>query len=64
VRTALLAHFAAASQGRSFGNGRLARQTLDAMITRQAGRLSLLADPTMDELRLLVPGDLDSPAAD
>ncbi|MFB7054898.1 right-handed parallel beta-helix repeat-containing protein [Streptomyces vinaceus] len=58
---ALLAHFEAVPRDRGFGNGRLARQTLEEMMTRQAGRISTLAAPTMDDLRLLRPEDL--PAA-
>jgi AAA lid domain len=58
ARAGLLAYFTGAPRGRSFGNGRFARRTLDAMITRQAGRISRLPAPTRDELRLLLPGDL------
>jgi hypothetical protein len=44
-----------------FGNGRFARRMLDAMITRQAGRISQLAVPTTEGLRLLVPDDVPDP---
>ncbi|MEU3603083.1 right-handed parallel beta-helix repeat-containing protein [Streptomyces sp. NPDC006798] len=54
----LHAHFEAIPRGRSFGNARLARQTLETMMTRQARRLSAVAAPTLDDLRLLLPQDL------
>ena len=54
---ALLRHFAAVPRGRTFGNGRYARQVLDGMITRQAGRLAGTT-ATRDDLRLLLPEDL------
>ncbi|KJS61703.1 right-handed parallel beta-helix repeat-containing protein [Streptomyces rubellomurinus] len=55
---ALAAHFAAAPRDRSFGNGRFARQVLESMITRQAGRLARLDVADLDELSLLLPQDL------
>ncbi|MFG3407243.1 right-handed parallel beta-helix repeat-containing protein [Streptomyces sp. NPDC048142] len=55
---ALRAHFDAVPRGASFGNARLARQTLEEMMTHQAGRLSTVAEPTLDDLRLLHPEDL------
>ncbi|MEZ0095371.1 right-handed parallel beta-helix repeat-containing protein [Streptacidiphilus sp. EB129] len=54
---ALLRHFAAVPRGRTFGNGRYARQVLDGMITRQAGRLAGIT-ASRDDLRLLLPEDL------
>ncbi|MET8711204.1 hypothetical protein ABZ549_09710 [Streptomyces californicus] len=45
-------------RGASFGNARLARQTLERMMTRQARRLSTVASPSLDDLRLLHPEDL------
>ncbi|MEV5603948.1 right-handed parallel beta-helix repeat-containing protein [Streptomyces sp. NPDC052299] len=56
--TALRAHFEGLPRGRAFGNARLARQTLEQMMTRQAGRLSALTAPSLDDLRLLLPEDL------
>ena len=53
-------HFEAVPRDRSFGNARYARQVLDAMTTRQAGRLAGLA-ATLEQLRLLLPEDV--PAA-
>jgi parallel beta-helix repeat protein len=55
---ALLDFFAAVPRDRTFGNGRLARQTLEAMITRQAGRMSRLEVADLTELSLLLPADL------
>ncbi|MGV9315424.1 right-handed parallel beta-helix repeat-containing protein [Streptomyces sp. NPDC003691] len=51
-------HFEAIPRGRTFGNARLARQTLETMMTRQARRLSAVPAPTLDDLRLLLPQDL------
>ena len=55
---ALTALFHAAPRDRSFGNGRLARQTLESMVTRQAGRLSRLDIGDVSELSLLLPHDV------
>nr|WP_175420940.1 right-handed parallel beta-helix repeat-containing protein [Streptomyces griseus] len=55
---ALRAHFASLPRGETFGNARLARQTLEQMMTRQAGRLNDVAVPSLDDLRLLLPEDL------
>ena len=59
---ALRERFAALPRDRGFGNGRLARQTLDDMVTRQAGRLSRLEVGDVSELSLLLPQDLPAPA--
>ncbi|MFE4973702.1 right-handed parallel beta-helix repeat-containing protein [Kitasatospora sp. NPDC056651] len=50
--------FAQMPRDRTFGNGRTARQTLEGMITRQAGRLSRLDVSDLAELSLLLPQDL------
>ncbi|MFD8785907.1 right-handed parallel beta-helix repeat-containing protein [Kitasatospora sp. NPDC059599] len=55
---ALTRAFAAMPRDRTFGNGRTARQTLEGMITRQAGRLSRLDVADLAELSLLLPQDL------
>ncbi len=55
---ALTELFHAAPRDRSFGNGRLARQTLESMVTRQAGRLSRLDIGDVSELSLLLPQDV------
>ncbi|WP_431676431.1 right-handed parallel beta-helix repeat-containing protein [Kitasatospora sp. KL5] len=49
---------AAVPRDRSFGNGRFARQTLEAMVTRQAGRLARLDVDDLSELSLLLPEDI------
>ncbi|MFJ7019004.1 right-handed parallel beta-helix repeat-containing protein [Streptomyces sp. NPDC101117] len=54
----LKSYFDALPRDRSFGNARLARQVLESMVTRQAGRLSSLAAPTLDDLRILLPEDV------
>ena len=51
-------HFAAIKRGRDFGNGRYARQILDGMVTRQAGRVAAISTPTTEDLTVLMPEDL------
>ncbi|MGY0021404.1 right-handed parallel beta-helix repeat-containing protein [Streptomyces sp. YJ-C3] len=51
-------HFDSLPRDRTFGNARLARQVVESMVTRQAGRLSSLSSPTLDDLRILVPDDV------
>ncbi|WP_265523150.1 AAA family ATPase [Oerskovia flava] len=46
-----------------FGNGRYARNVLDGAIARHAWRLKDTAEPTLAELRLLLPEDLLAPEA-
>ncbi|RKT16547.1 parallel beta-helix repeat protein [Streptomyces sp. 1114.5] len=55
---ALARLFAAVPRDRTFGNGRFARQTLEGMITRQAGRLGRLDFADLSELSLLLPEDI------
>ncbi|MEO3742075.1 right-handed parallel beta-helix repeat-containing protein [Plantactinospora sp. B5E13] len=55
---ALREHFERVPKTRSFGNGRYARQVLDEAVTRQAGRLRSLREPTVDQLRTLLVEDL------
>ncbi|MFF9479366.1 right-handed parallel beta-helix repeat-containing protein [Streptomyces sp. NPDC014733] len=55
---ALLKYFTALPKGPSFGNGRTARQTFEAMVERHAGRVAQLTDPSTDDLALLYPEDL------
>ncbi|NDZ61072.1 AAA family ATPase, partial [Streptomyces anulatus] len=55
-------YFDAVPRDRSFGNARLARQVVESMVTRQAGRLSSLAAPTLDDLRVLLPADVTAAA--
>ncbi|MFF2326500.1 MULTISPECIES: right-handed parallel beta-helix repeat-containing protein [unclassified Streptomyces] len=56
-------YFDALPRDRSFGNARLARQVLEGMMTRQAGRVSAMATPGLDDLRLLLPEDVARPLA-
>ncbi|SDP98216.1 right-handed parallel beta-helix repeat-containing protein [Lentzea jiangxiensis] len=60
---ALRGHFSTMPRGRRFGNARHAGQVLELMMSRQAGRLTNVANPTVQDLRLLLPGDLPRPAA-
>ncbi|WP_329110954.1 AAA family ATPase [Micromonospora sp. NBC_01699] len=55
---ALRAHFERVPTGRSFGNGRYARQLLDEAVTRQAGRLRSVVSPSVDDLRILRVSDV------
>ncbi|MGY0059171.1 right-handed parallel beta-helix repeat-containing protein [Streptomyces sp. LZ34] len=55
---ALLQYVAGLPRDRSFGNARTARQILEAMMTQQARRIGTMAAPGLEDLRLLLPGDL------
>ncbi|MFI6157957.1 right-handed parallel beta-helix repeat-containing protein [Kitasatospora sp. NPDC051170] len=55
---ALLDHFGRLERGPNFGNGRTARQVFETMVERHAVRVAHLADPSTEELQLLVPEDL------
>ncbi|MEU7734524.1 right-handed parallel beta-helix repeat-containing protein [Streptomyces griseus] len=57
-------YFDAVPRDRSFGNARLARQVVESMVTRQAGRLSSLAAPTLEDLRVLLPADVAAGASE
>jgi hypothetical protein len=46
-------------RGPLFGNGRFARNQLEAAIGRHAWRLRDVAEPTLEQLRELLPEDLD-----
>ncbi|MFR9726406.1 right-handed parallel beta-helix repeat-containing protein [Streptomyces sp. MS19] len=58
TREALLKYFTTLDRGPSFGNGRTARQTFEAMVERHAGRVARLADPSTADLSVLYPDDL------
>ncbi|WP_299531679.1 right-handed parallel beta-helix repeat-containing protein [uncultured Streptomyces sp.] len=58
---AVRAHVAALPRDRSFGNARTARGILEVMTTRQARRLGAMAAPGLEDLRLLLPGDVPAP---
>ncbi|MGC4747306.1 right-handed parallel beta-helix repeat-containing protein [Micromonospora sp. DT201] len=60
---ALREHFERVPKGRSFGNGRYARQLLEDSITRQAGRLRTLSAPNVDQLRTLSVEDVSPTVA-
>jgi hypothetical protein len=51
----------ASPRGEGFGNGRFARNTLEAAIGHQAWRLRDVAEPTIEELREIRPEDLVDP---
>jgi adenylate kinase family enzyme len=53
---------AAPPRGRTFGNGRFARNVLEAAIGRHAWRLRDVDAPSTDELRRLLPADLEDDA--
>nr|WP_202451928.1 right-handed parallel beta-helix repeat-containing protein [Streptomyces sp. SID4948] len=55
---ALRDHLDTVPRTRSFGNARLARQLVESMMTRQAGRLGSVATPDLEALTLLLPQDL------
>ncbi|MFD7975166.1 right-handed parallel beta-helix repeat-containing protein [Streptomyces sp. NPDC059071] len=55
---ALVKYFAGLPKGPTFGNGRTARQTFEAMVERHAGRVAALSEPSTDDLTLLYPEDL------
>lgn len=42
----------------SFGNGRWARNLIEAAVARQAVRLTTEGDPSVDDLKVLMPADL------
>jgi ATPase family associated with various cellular activities (AAA)/AAA lid domain len=63
-RTRFRAILAATPRGPSFGNGRFARNVLEAAIGRHAWRLREVDHPSLQELRELSPDDLEEePAA-
>jgi hypothetical protein len=51
-------------RGPIFGNGRFARNMLEAAIGRHAWRLRDVSQPTVEELRKLIPEDFDEAAAE
>ncbi len=55
---------AATARGTGFGNGRFARNVLEGAIGRLAWRLRDVETPTRDQLRQLLPKDLDDDPAD
>ncbi|HEY5980043.1 MAG TPA: AAA family ATPase [Microlunatus sp.] len=64
TRTRFATLLAATPRGPSFGNGRFARNLLEGAIGRHAWRLRDVTEPTIEQLRELLPEDLDDePAA-
>jgi hypothetical protein len=51
-------------RGPIFGNGRFARNMLEAAIGRHAWRLRDISQPTVEQLRKLIPEDFDEAAAE
>jgi replication-associated recombination protein RarA len=51
-------------RGPLFGNGRFARNMLEAAIGRHAWRLRDVTDPSIEQLRKLIPEDFDESAAE
>jgi ATPase family associated with various cellular activities (AAA)/AAA lid domain len=51
-------------RGPMFGNGRFARNMLEAAIGKHAWRLRDVAEPTVEQLRTLVPEDFDDAAGE
>jgi adenylate kinase family enzyme len=51
-------------RGPMFGNGRFARNLLEAAVGRHAWRLREVAEPTVEQLRKLVADDFDETAAE
>ncbi|TYK43063.1 right-handed parallel beta-helix repeat-containing protein [Actinomadura decatromicini] len=54
----LLGHYVRLPVDKPHGNGRYCRQVMDGMVARHATRVSRLAEPTPDDLRVILPGDL------
>ncbi|MFI9005909.1 right-handed parallel beta-helix repeat-containing protein [Actinosynnema sp. NPDC053489] len=55
---AVLAHFGSVARDGTFGNARYARQLVEAMVTRQAGRVNRMGSPDVADLRALLPVDV------
>jgi hypothetical protein len=61
TRERFAALLADTDRGEGFGNGRFARNVLEGAIGRQAWRLRDTPEPTVDQLRELLPEDLADP---
>jgi len=59
VITAGLQLLAGVQRGPTFGNARYVRNLLEAAIGRHAWRLREIEKPTLEQLRTLIPDDLD-----
>ena len=60
----LYAILAMTPRGPMFGNGRFARNMLEAAIGKHAWRLREVAEPTVEQLRKLIPDDFDEAAGE
>ncbi|WP_017600830.1 right-handed parallel beta-helix repeat-containing protein [Nocardiopsis lucentensis] len=56
--SALVEHFSGVARDANFGNARYARQVLERMITRQAGRLVGMSGATAEDFTTLLPEDV------
>ena len=56
-------HFAGIARGESFGNGRYARQLLDQVVVKQAGRLRSQGSASVQDMQNLVASDITEAAA-
>jgi SpoVK/Ycf46/Vps4 family AAA+-type ATPase len=56
-------HFDKVPRSKGFGNGRYARKVLEELITRQAGRLRSMSNPSEEDLRSLSADDAQALAA-
>ncbi len=59
-----IAVLAMTPRGPMFGNGRFARNMLEAAIGRHAWRLRDVAEPSLEQLRKLIPEDFEKTAAE
>ncbi|HLY83442.1 MAG TPA: hypothetical protein VKQ71_10685, partial [Acidimicrobiales bacterium] len=55
---------AAVAHDEGFGNARFVRSVFEEAVVRQAWRLRKVADPTVEQLRSLQPGDLEAAGDD
>jgi hypothetical protein len=62
--TRFTAILAMTPRGPMFGNGRFARNMLEAAIGWHAWRLRDVAEPSVEQLRKLIPGDFDAAAGE
>jgi ATPase family associated with various cellular activities (AAA)/AAA lid domain/Right handed beta helix region len=63
TREAIVRHFGAERREAGFGNGRSARQLFQTLTERHAQRTAMLANPTTEDLVVLLPDDVPRPAA-
>ena len=61
TREAIVRHFASERREAGFGNGRSARQLFQILTERHAQRTALLANPSTEDLVVLLPDDVPQP---